>query len=240
MTTLRLQTVDIIKRAESYADISAGMAPLDEVLKAPSYLGEMEQPWEPGQATGVNPYLTNGETPAVLVLGLYHPANKLPLDYWDEEDTPGNRRLREISQDLKHWLKLTYDVVARPLPYHVEKGGLFLKDAAVLSGLGIIGKSNLLIHPRWGPRIRLRSILIEAKVEPTQRCEEFNPCKNCKVFCQKACPKNAFPEEIFERSLCMLQMDENVDSKTFEVREGERKTEIQYCRACEFACPVGS
>ena len=53
------------------------------------------------------------------------------------------------------------DVSAYPLPYHVKKGGLFLKDAAVLSGLGIIGKNNLLLHPAWGPRIRLRSILMD-------------------------------------------------------------------------------
>jgi epoxyqueuosine reductase len=39
----------------------------------------------------------------------------------------------------------------RPLPYKVEEGGMFLKDAATLAGLGIIGKNNLLITPEFEP-----------------------------------------------------------------------------------------
>jgi epoxyqueuosine reductase len=39
----------------------------------------------------------------------------------------------------------------RPLQYKVEEAGMFLKDAATLAGLGIIGKNNLLITPEFEP-----------------------------------------------------------------------------------------
>jgi len=37
---------------------------------------------------------------------------------------------------------------ACPLPYRVEQGGILLKDAAVLAGLGVTGKNNLVITPQ--------------------------------------------------------------------------------------------
>lgn len=48
------------------------------------------------------------------------------------------------------------------LPYHIEHGGVYMKDAAVLAGLGRMGKHNMLITPRYGPRLRLRVMLTEA------------------------------------------------------------------------------
>ena len=69
----------------------------------------------------------------MLILGLNHSEKDPRLDYWEQGDTGGNRRLREISELLKQWFRKECGLGAQPLPYHVEKGGLFLKDAAVLS-----------------------------------------------------------------------------------------------------------
>ena len=195
MPLKELLTNDIISKAESYGGIQAGIALLEDVLNGPSY-----------QADSAGPLCTAGldddqidewppEAQTVLVLGLYHPEEDPRLDYWERGDTWGNRRLREVSELLKLWFREKHDLNAQPLPYHVEKGGLFLKDAAVLSGLGVIGRSNLLINPEWGPRIRLRSLLLEGDFKTTEALEGFTPCKTCKVFCQKACPVKAFLKE---------------------------------------------
>ncbi len=120
----------------------------------------------------------------VLVLGLYHPEEDPRLDWWEHGDTRGNRRLRKISELLKQWLREEYDLNAYPLPYDVEKGGLFLKDAAVLAGIGIIGRNNLFLYPAWGPRIRLRSILLEGDLPTTEALDGFAPCETCDGFCQ--------------------------------------------------------
>lgn len=236
-------TAQVIARAESYDGIRAGIVYLNDVLQGPSYQANHEGP-NRSDAFDDDPaddWAAKAQT--VLVLGMHHPEEELHLDYWEKGDTWGNRRLREISEFLKQWLREELDLAAYPLPYHLEKGGLFLKDAAVLSGIGIIGRSNLLLHPEWGPRIRLRSILMEGDFQPTEPLSEFFPCENCDVFCQKACPMKAFPEGEYSRPICRKQINDDFENKVPEGKIGEngkRNSVIKYCRACEFSCPVGA
>jgi epoxyqueuosine reductase len=150
--------------------------------------------------------------------------------------------LRDISETLQQWFWEEHRLSAYPLPYHVEKGGLFLKDAAVFAGLGIIGRNNLLLHPEWGPRIRLRSILLEGELETTPLIENFSPCETCDRRCHKACPQHAFAAGTYSRSPCLLQMhaDEahKVLGKATDTKDTPRWV-TTYCRTCEFACPIG-
>lgn len=237
-------TADIISKAESYDGIRAGIVSLKDVLKSPSY---QVRPAKPVIRRSRLKDVQNEHWPAwaqtVLVLGLQHPEKDLRLDYWEYGDTWGNRHLREISEELRHWLRWSYHLFSSSLPYHAGKGGIFLKDAAVLSGIGIIGRNNLVIHPQWGPRIRLRALLLENEFKATVALEGFSPCENCEVFCQKACPRDAFPDGKYSRLTCNDQM--NADSKNRvpcgEVGEsGTRNLVTSHCRACEMSCPVGA
>lgn len=216
---------------------------MEDVLKAPSYLTTIE-----ASAGAISRYYEGmvnwlPEARTVLVLGLHHPENDPRLDWWERGDTLGNRRLREISGSLKQWVYEEYKLDAQPLPYHMEKGGLFLKDAAVLSGMGIIGRNNLLLHPQWGPRIRLRSMLLAGDWQMTEALEGFTPCASCEGSCQKACPMNAFSQGKFSRSICRRQMKTDEENKVpyGKIAEnGKRAMVINYCRACELSCPVGA
>jgi epoxyqueuosine reductase len=125
----------------------------------------------------------------------------------------------------------------------VEKGGIFLKDAAVISGIGIIGRNNLLVHPQWGPRIRLRAVLLESRFEPTGVCTDFTPCDHCGDICRKACPREAYAEGPYSRSACNEQMNADMANRLAcgeLMRDGRRDNVVSYCRACELACPVGA
>jgi len=73
-----------------------------------------------------------------------------------------------------------------PLPYHIENGGIYLKDAAVLAGLGTIGRNNLLITPEFGPRVRLRALLAGVDLPPTGPAG-FDPCEGCPAPCLTDC-----------------------------------------------------
>ena len=99
---------------------------------------------------------------AVLVVALSHPVEEPQLDYFIRREgyrfgnSEGNRRLMDISSHLGQWLA-EEGISSRDLHYYVEMGGVFLKGAAVLAGLGCIGVNNLFIHPGYGPRIRFRA-----------------------------------------------------------------------------------
>jgi epoxyqueuosine reductase len=169
-------TAKIISRSESYGGIRAGIVRLEDVLNGPSYQDNPEGPAITTQLDDVEGFAWPAKAQTVLALGLYHPEKDPRLDWWEQGDTLGNRRLRETSEFLKQWLQEEYHLNAYPLPYDSEKGGLFLKDAAVLAGMGIIGRSNLFLHPEWGPRIRLRSILLEGELPTTEALDGFAPC----------------------------------------------------------------
>ncbi|MFP4037919.1 MAG: epoxyqueuosine reductase, partial [Desulfobacteraceae bacterium] len=104
---------------------------------------------------------------SLLVIGLSHPEDKSELDWWDGRGTSGNRILIDIIKRTSQQIENNVKVKTRKLHYYVEKGGVFLKDAAVLAGFGCIGKNNMLITPSNGPRIRLRALLIDAEILPT-------------------------------------------------------------------------
>jgi epoxyqueuosine reductase len=134
----------------------------------------------------------------------------------------------------------------------VEKGGVFLKDAAVLAGLGCIGKNNMLVTPAHGPRIRLRALFLDARLDSTGPVE-FDPCADCKVYCRRVCPEKAMDEKAavfasldpatalpgrdgaYDRERCNVRMEKDIAASN---AAGEQEP-IKYCRKCEFVCPVG-
>jgi epoxyqueuosine reductase len=234
MTALREK---IITHVESFSGIKAGITRLEDVLNSPSY--HAAPGYMPPYGSGATWPL---EVQSVIVLGLHHSEDEPLLDWWEHGNSPGNRRLIDVSMFLKQWLREEYGIAAHPLPYHVERGGLFLKDAAVAAGLGIIGRNNLLIHPEWGPRIRLRAILIDAEPVPSAPLEAFAPCETCRQPCHTACPQQAFSTGVYSRRKCNIQM--TIDEAHKEPgggtdTQGKAVPVVKYCRACEFACPVG-
>ncbi|MCF8061331.1 MAG: hypothetical protein K9M82_02340 [Deltaproteobacteria bacterium] len=220
---------DLLRYARSLGASLAGIASREAVQSSRSYV-----------ACGLGPWPQNAR--AILVLGLAHPADQPRLDWWDGlQGTPGNRTLMRISKQIIEWLRPELGVAARDIPYRMEKGGIFLKDAAVHAGLGVIGKNNLLITPPFGPRVRLRALFLDRDLEPA-RPLEYAPCMACEAPCIRACPQKAFPQGIYERSLCSRQMDRDVARRkpAPEPAPGEpQRGWIHYCRRCELACPAG-
>ncbi len=191
---------------------------------------------------------------SILVIGLSHPEDNPELDWWDGRGTLGNRILIDIVKRTSQQIEKYLSVKTRKLHYYVEKGGIFLKDAAVLAGLGCIGKNNMLITPSKGPRIRLRALFLDAKIHQTGPID-FNPCVDCKVYCRRVCPENAIDEKIsifksidfagplpgrdgaYSRELCNMRMKKDV-AEGSKIDCGKQPA-IKFCRKCEFVCPVG-
>jgi epoxyqueuosine reductase len=232
----------IMHQAKEEGASLVGIARIADLKNAPSYATYDENPFYP-EYKGVE---WKDEYKSVLVWALAHPAAEPVLDWWSLKVrgfTPGNCELAAQSKRLRVWMNEELEMGALSLPYQIEYGGAFLKDAAVLAGLGVFGRDNLLITPEYGPRIRLRGIFMEADLEPTLRLEGFDPCVTCSKPCQRICPRTAFRGGSYERTLCKQEQDQlDVD---FEMLDGallglDEPSEVtKYCRACELACPVG-
>ena len=63
------------------------------------------------------------------------------------------------------------------------------KTAAVLAGLGFIGKNALFINPRFGSKLRLATVLTDMPLSAEFPVMERG-CGSCEI-CKKACPANA-------------------------------------------------
>ncbi len=173
---------------------------------------------------------------------------------WDGRGTPGNRQLIDIVKLIRQQIENKLKVNTHHLHYYVEKGGVFLKDAAVLAGLGCIGKNNMLVTPSYGPRIRLRALFLDVEIAATGPVV-FDPCADCKIYCRKVCPENAMNMKVplfesinssldlpardgaYNREICNTRMEKDVAESR--KRSDSEQSPVKYCRKCEFICPVG-
>jgi epoxyqueuosine reductase len=255
----------IVEKAKSLGACMAGVASVEALKQSPSHLiyPKMEHNTGVGSRQsdkGIKPGEVAWPTGAksAVVIAVEHPEGTPALDWWyGKKSPPGNRILMRINKDLSTWVEENFHITTHKLPYHIEKGGIFLKDAAVLAGLGCIGKSNILVTPEFGPRVRLRALLLEQEISPTGPID-FDPCDGCDEPCRQACPQKAFDEIVyssaqmgvtdlpgrngsFSRSTCNNQMQSDIDAAIEETdpESGEMEKIIKYCRRCELACPVG-
>lgn len=231
----------IMARAREEGAALVGIVRIADLKHAPSYAVYDAAPFYP-EYEGVE---WKDEYKSLLVWGLPHPASEPVLDWWSlkvKGFTPGNRELAAQSKRLRVWVNEELQMGALSAPYQIEYGGAFLKDSAVLAGLGVIGRNNLLITPQFGPRIRLRALFLGAELEPTPALADFDPCSTCDRPCHRRCPNDCFGSGRFLRASCKQEQDQrDVD---FEVVDGavmgveEACNVTAYCRECELACPV--
>jgi ferredoxin len=106
-----------------------------------------------------------------------------------------------------------------------------LKLAAFEAGLGVYGRSGVLVHPVLGNRMSLGAIMTDAPLEPDGRLEGFDPCKGC-AACAEACPANALDAG--------KEYPESWDAKRCIAKRAEIEESKLYCNNCFAACPACS
>ncbi|MCB6568637.1 epoxyqueuosine reductase [Eubacterium limosum] len=78
--------------------------------------------------------------------------------------------------------------------------GLFAhKTAAVIAGMGWIGKSALFIHRDYGPAVRLGTVLTDAPLDTVAALAE-SECGSCQA-CVKACPSMSIEGTLWETGM---------------------------------------
>lgn len=150
-----------------------------------------------------------------------------------------NNKLDKIAtQTLKQLERNNYKTLRIPASKRINQQKLFgkfpHKTAAILSGLGWIGRSALLISFDLGPRVRFATILTNAPLI-AGKAQETSNCGSCKI-CVDACPAEAITGElwffgdprskIFNAHACGKHL------KTQEKRVGKA-----ICGICVAVCP---
>ncbi|MBE6711915.1 MAG: hypothetical protein E7580_00180 [Ruminococcaceae bacterium] len=96
----------------------------------------------------------------------------------------------------KGYRAIVFGNLARDVPPTIGKFGRHMPDLrgnapfAAAAGLGSLGKSGLLIHPKYGPRLRYTFVLTDAPLTPTPQTEAVDCPEDCKL-CASACPMAA-------------------------------------------------
>lgn len=156
----------------------------------------------------------------------------------------GDRNVGPVPEDIKSET-IAYDRVSRlftssvilaGIKYLEEKGynsstkNFPLKLAAYEAGLGVYGKSGIILNPVLGNRMNLGGILTAAELEPDGRLTDFDPCKDCDI-CLKACPAKAFnPEKQYPHSW---------SREACQKKRAEIAAKGLYDHNCFASCPAG-
>ncbi|MBX5491456.1 MAG: hypothetical protein IRZ14_09870 [Chloroflexi bacterium] len=117
-------------------------------------------------------------------------------------------RLERATRTLAYRIEANYQALAAIVPallinYRVTgsatnapagQGTRYLREAAVLAGLGTLGLNEMLLTPQFGPRVVISGVLTDLALEPdaplaTELCPGLEACGRCAAIC----PGRAIP-----------------------------------------------
>lgn len=209
------------RKAAEYGADSVGFLPAHMLIGCPSELADDEKGFSSREGS-------------YIVIGLFHDPDNPEMDFWEKgKGTPGDRQLGNICRKISAWLSDEHGRTSKVIPYQIYDGGIYLKDAAVLAGLGVFGKNNLVLVPGYGPHIRFRALWTDLEPEAPKVREISAPCDTCGVICINECPMGAFPDKIYSRKRCLKRTDSDKAESSL------NGTPVIHCRICELSCPAG-
>ena len=138
------------------------------------------------------------------------------------------------SQNIIPTIKTTGDEL-KELKYKISH-----KMVATRAGLGWIGKTDLLISKKFGPRFRLVTILLEKPVDTENREINQSRCGTCDI-CVEKCPAQAangkswniktYRDGFFDAYKCRAMCAE--------LAKKHLSRDIRICGICVSVCPIG-
>lgn len=154
-----------------------------------------------------------------------------------------NTALDKVTGELAKWIiGESFRAEAIPASFVADSeellGNISHKAVARMAGIGWQGKSLLIVSPRFGPRIRLSTVLTDMPLEADGPIE--NRCGTCRA-CAKACPASAIKDvatvdryETRDQALHFGKCAEK--TLEFKTRPG---IGARICGVCVKVCPFG-
>lgn len=162
-----------------------------------------------------------------ITLNMYH--NQIAFDAGRFLDDHGYRvaviphRIGNLDPDLRSspdYMKIYPDLF-----------GISTRHAAVEAGLGIFGKSRLLVTKRFGPRQRVAAIITDADLAGDEKITSEESLRLCPPSCKAcflACPGKALSPDGINWQRCNEV-----------IRPHNGMYGYSACSACKLSCPTG-
>jgi epoxyqueuosine reductase QueG len=182
-------------------------------------------------------YMEGAKSLIILGIQVWDDLFDMVVKVGDHLEYPDEWRGRYYARRLmRHLNKLGYRT-------ELEPDLLSKKRMAQMAGIGAFGKQSLIIHPEYGPWLRLRSVLTDVELVPTEPFTE-DLCGDCNK-CVESCPVGALSPYRVDPDKCFLGL-------TWEKRLSDELKEVYYlhnpqltentwkmCNTCQQACPIG-
>ncbi len=145
--------------------------------------------------------------------------------------------LDKISLNAGVRIQREFDCITVPMPsdgpyeyWDTEslegKGLLSVKHAAVLAGIGSLGKSTMLINENFGTLLAVGAVLTNLDLASDNRAKQL--ClENCQT-CIKYCPAGAISQSGVNQKLC----------REYTYGKNSRGFNTTSCNACRTKCPL--
>lgn len=113
--------------------------------------------------------------------------------------------LKICSEIQKKGFKALAIPASQIVDWQKQLGHLPHKAIAFQAGLGWIGRSNLLINPQFGARVRYVTILTDIPLDAAKPLKDN--CKEC-IACIKVCPAKAISKKAYDKNKCVEKLKE--------------------------------
>lgn len=117
--------------------------------------------------------------------------------------------------------------------YFIDNSPINEVKAAVLSGLGVLGKNNLLINEKYGSFCFIGEIVTDYKIENIEH--KFTQCLNCNI-CVKNCPTGFLSNKNNKCLSSITQQKKNLTDK--EINIIKKNKTVWGCDICQEVCPM--
>ena len=192
----------------------------------------------------INPFLLmhNAETIIVIITSYHtHPAQgcEHPRLYGEIAKFARGRDYHQILHDQMTQLGKKLKLIKPTFEWqaYADTGPLIDRYIAAQAGLGIYGRNNCLIHPKFGSFIVIGYMLVnEPFDESTDKIKSLQPCMEC-GNCQRACPVQALetPFQI-DPDRCLSHQLQRREQIPLHLRS--RAGVMLYgCDICQNVCP---
>jgi epoxyqueuosine reductase len=172
------------------------------------------------------------------------------IDYYDLYDQT-NHQLTKLTSEISDELK-SHHISCMPIQptisdeemddkyYQTLTWDFSHKMAATRAGLGWIGKTGLFVSERFGPRLRLASILTNHPLNCSKEPINKSRCGKCNL-CVDACPATAATGQLWNKN---VPRDEFFNAfkcreKCLELSLKILKKDVSLCGICVSVCPIG-